>query len=289
MVKESPWRHRTRNGTYEGDEGSKPSWRATLRYMRSELSTNRHALAVFTHGTFRATYRAHALGRLWPIADPLILMVVMSVVFGVVFRTTVSAYPVFLMLGLVPWHFLSHAWTDGTTSFLQHAEILKRTSVPGWVVATGIVLSHVLNLGFASLSILPLIVFYPGAFHFSAALLLLPVVLVLLVALALGLALASATLNVVYRDVGYMVNSALVVLFWATPIVYPLDHIPEHTRRWVLINPIASLLTCIRDIIIGGRLPPAAVFAAATLSCLGVLLVSIVLYRRFAQTVTDHV
>lgn len=288
-MKLEPWRHRTREGTHLGDEESAPSWRARLAHTLSDVRAHGHALRVFTHGSFRATYRAHALGRMWPVANPLILMVVMSVVFGVVFRTPVHFYPVFLMLGLVPWHFLSHAWTDGTTCFLQHAEILKRTSVPAWVVATGIVLSHVLNLGFASLSLLPLLVVYPDAFVFSPALLLLPVVVVLLIALALGLALASATLNVVYRDVGYIVNSALVVLFWATPIVYPLDHIPEHTRRWVLVNPIASLLTCFRDIIMGGRMPPTLVFAAAAAGCLGVLLISLMLYRRFALTVADHV
>jgi ABC-type polysaccharide/polyol phosphate export permease len=283
MSSEALWRHRTRQGTRIGDD---QSW---LRYLRSELLGQGHALAVFTHGCFRATYRAQALGRLWPIANPVILMIVMSLVFGVVFPTPVGAYPVFLMLGLVPWHFLSHAWTDGTTCFLSHAEILKRTSVPGWVVATGTVLSHVMNLAFASLSILPLIFVYPEAFRLSPALILLPVVVALLVVLVLGLALASATLNVAYRDVGYIVNSALTVLFWASPIVYPLDHLPPVARSWMLLNPMAGLLTCLRDIVMGGRLPPLDVFAAASLSSVTVLALALLLYRRFSRELADHV
>jgi ABC-type polysaccharide/polyol phosphate export permease len=289
MATDASWRHRTPTGTYLGDESAEPSLAAELRHATRDLRRHWHALGVFSHGRFRATYRAQALGLLWPVANPTILMIVMSVVFGVVFPTRVEAYPVFLMLGLVPWHFLSHAWTDGTTSFLQHAEIIKRTSVPAYVVASGTVFSHVLNLGFASLSLLPLVAIYPGAFQVSFAFLALPLVAVLLVALALGLALASAILNVVYRDVGYIVNSALVVLFWATPIVYPLEFLPEHARRWMLLNPMASVLSCLRDIVMKGQLPPASLLGIAALSCVGVLGVALLLYRRFAREVADHV
>jgi ABC-type polysaccharide/polyol phosphate export permease len=151
------------------------------------------------------------------------------------------------------------------------------------------VFSHVLNLAFASLSLLPLVALYPHAFHVSSALLLLPWVLLLLVALALGLATTSAVLNVVYRDVGYIVNSALVLLFWATPIIYPLDPMPDSVRRLMLLNPMASLLQCLRDIVIGGRMPPATVLGAATASCLGVLVIGLLIYRRFARQIADHV
>ena len=100
-------------------------------------------------------------------------MIVMTVFFGVVFPPDIDAYPVFLLLGLVPWHFLSHAWTDGTTCLLHHAAVIKRTSVPSYVVVMGTVFSHVFNLGFASLSLLPLIALYPDSFKVSLAMLLL--------------------------------------------------------------------------------------------------------------------
>jgi ABC-type polysaccharide/polyol phosphate export permease len=130
---------------------------------------------------------------------------------------------------------------------------------------------------------------YPSAFQVSFAILFLPVVLALLVALALGLALLSGVLNVVYRDVGYIVNSALVVLFWATPIMYPLDKISGTARRLMLLNPMASIIECIRDIIMDGRLPPLGVIAAAAGSSCGVLLLGLLLYRRFAREIADHV
>jgi len=288
MTSASVWRHRTPRGTIVGDDDA-PSTQAELRRFVEELSSNLHALEVFTLGRFRATYRAQALGLLWPMANPTILMIVMSVVFGVVFPSSIPAYPVFLMLGLVPWHFLSHAWTDGTTCFLHHAEIIKRTSVPAYVVVIGTVFSHVLNMGFAALSIVPLIAFYPEAFHVSAALLLLPVVVVLLVALGLGLVLLSAVLNVVYRDVGYVVNSALVVLFWVTPIVYPMGKLAGLSHKAMLLNPMATLIQCVRVIVLEGAMPPPAILGAAAVSSLAVLISGALLYRRFSGVVADHV
>lgn len=285
----SLWLHRTPTGTIVGEELEEHSLAGELRGVVADLRLQRHAILVFTQGRFRATYRAQALGLLWPIANPLILMVVISVVFGLVFPAEIPAYPVFLMLGLIPWHFFSHSWTDGTTCFLQHADLLKRSGVPGYVVAMGTVFSHLQNLGFASLSILPLIALYPSYFQVSLAILVLPIVLVFLIALALGLVLISGVLNVVYRDVGYIVNSALVVLFWATPIMYPLDKVAGNARRMILLNPMASIIECTRAIVMDGRFPPPGVIGAAAVSSSLILLVGLLLYRRFARQLADHV
>jgi ABC-type polysaccharide/polyol phosphate export permease len=283
------WQHRTPTGTILGDELEEPSLAAELKSVTADFRAHRHAIKVFTEGRFRATYRAQALGLLWPIANPLILMIVISVVFGWVFPTEIPAYPVFLMLGLIPWHFLSHSWTDGTTCLLEHAEVLKRTSVPGYVIAAGTVFSHLHNLGFASLSILPLIALYPSAFQVSLAMLALPLVLVFLVVATLGLVLISGVLNVVYRDVGYIVNSSLVVLFWATPIMYPLDRVAGTARRILLLNPMASIIESTRAIVMDGRFPAAGVTAAAAASSGLILLIGLLLYRRFARQLADHV
>jgi ABC-type polysaccharide/polyol phosphate export permease len=275
--------------TFVAELGAPEPRRLPLASTIASLYEHAPALEAFTLGRFRAAYRAQALGLLWPLANPTILMIVMSVFFGVVFPTDIEAYPVFLILGLVPWHFLSHAWTDGTSCFLHHAEVIKRTSVPAWVVALGSVLSHVLNLGFASLSVLPLIAFYPSAFHVSLALLILPLVVLFLVALGVGLALVSAVSNVVFRDVGYIVNSALVVLFWATPIFYPMDRLGPFARRLMLLNPMAAVIQCIRDVVLKGVVPPASVLMAAFVTCSSVLLLGVLVYRRFAHVVADHV
>ena len=283
------WIHRTERGSYVGAEDGTPRTLGALAQLVDQLRLYRHTLAVFATSKFRAGHRAQALGVLWPMAYPTVLMIVMSVVFGVVFRTDIDAYPVLLMLGLVPWHFLSHAWTSGMHAVLVHAEIVKRTSVPPWVIIGGTVLSDLYNLGFAALSILPLLAFYPEAFRVSFALLLIPVLVIFLIAFGLGLALASGVLNVLYRDVGYIVDSVLIALFWATPIIYPLERVPGLARTLMHLNPMATIVEALRVIVMDGHAPPLAILGSAGLGSFGILLVGMLVYRVYAHVVSDHV
>jgi homopolymeric O-antigen transport system permease protein len=283
------WRNYTPQGAYFGDPSEPPTRRARLIYLFHELRANRRALSVFANSRFRATYRAQALGILWPMANPLILMVVMSFVFGVIFKTDIKAYPVFLMLGLVLWHFVTHSWTGGTQCLVQHAAVVKRTSVPSYVVTAGTVFSHLYTLGFASLSMIPLVAFYPDAFQISIWLVLVPVLIGFVVMTMLGLTLATSVLNVIYRDVGYLVDSLLLVLFWATPIVWPLEKLPKAVHAFLLLNPIAACLHCLRDIVMKGALPPLKVFGVAAVTSFATLIIGIALHRKYDAWVTDHV
>lgn len=283
------WEHRTASGTYLGDADGAPRRLGGLGRLFGQLLRYRHTLAVFASSKFRAAHRAQMLGLIWPIAYPTVLMIVMSVVFGVVFRTDLEAYPVLLMLGLVPWHFLSHAWTSGMHSLLVHAEIIKRTSVPPWVIISGTVLADLYNLGFSALSVLPLIAFYPEAFQVSVALLLLPVIVVALIFFGLGLALASSVLNVIFRDTGYIVDSVLIALFWATPIIYPLERVPGVANTVMHLNPMATIVEAVRVIVMRGEVPSFGLMGAVLGGCFGTFFVGVFVYRRFAPVVSDHV
>jgi ABC-type polysaccharide/polyol phosphate export permease len=283
------WRHHTARGSYLGDDARAFTWRGRARRIVGEVRDNRTILRVFTVSRFRARFRAQALGVIWPVANPLILMIVMSVVFGLVFRNDVRAYPVFLMLGLVLWQFLTHAWTEATTCMVSHAAVVKRTSVPSWVVVAGTVLSHLFTLAFASLALVPLVAFYPEAFRVSFALLSLPLWLALVVAFALGLSLTTSVLNVFYRDVHYIVDSTLLVLFWATPIVWPLEQVGEGVRPWLLMNPIAAMLEGIRAAVMDGRFASGEHLTIALAGSATMLIVGVAIYARLGDRIADQV
>jgi len=285
----SEWRHYTPEGAYRGSADQPPTGLRRVRHVWRQLQESWDVLVVFSTSRFRATYRAQVLGILWPMANPLILMIVIALVFGVVFRHHLEAYPVYIMHGLVLWHFVTHAWTQGTACLVQHGHIVKHTGVPTYVVATGTVFSHLFTLGFASLSLVPLVAFYPDAFRLSFALLLVPVLLLFIVLTMLGLVLATSVLNVLYRDVGYVVDSLLLVLFWATPIVWPFDRLPQEVHKFVLVSPLASILHCMRDVVMKGVLPPATVFGAAALTSVLTLVLGVLIHRRYAHLVPDHV
>ena len=285
----SVWEHRTSRGSYLGDAEGRPLRLGALARLREQIARYRDTIVVLSNARFRAAHSAQTLGVLWPMAYPTVLMIVMSFVFGYVFETPVEGYPVLLMLGLVPWHFVTHGWTGGMHSLLTHGDIVKRTAVPPWVVIAARVRSDVYNLGFSALSILPLVAIYPESFRISPALLLIPFMIVCLIALVLGLALGSAVLHVLYRDTNYIVDSALIAAFWATPIIYSLDQVPGVGRTLMHLNPMATIVEALRAVVVRGELPAGSVIWSASLGSLAVLVLGILVYRTFVPAVSDHV
>ncbi|MBI2892452.1 MAG: ABC transporter permease [Deltaproteobacteria bacterium] len=283
------FRHRTCTGTLVADEADPGRSRSRIGTLLWELRQHRHALRVLVAMQYRSTHRAQALGVFWPIANPLILTAVVSVVFGRLFPQAREGYPVFLLIGLVLWNFLSHAWLEATDCLMRYSEIVKRTELPPYLVIVATILSNGISLGFSSLGMLPLLVFYPDSFHLSAALFLLPLIVVLVCLLGLALSLASAPLNVLYRDVGYLVGSLLLMVFWLTPIVYPVEAVSDRVRGILFLNPMTGLIECVRDIVMDGEAPPARALALSVATTLALFVAGALTYRRFASRIADHV
>jgi lipopolysaccharide transport system permease protein len=130
---------------------------------------------------------------------------------------------------------------------------------------------------------------FPGAFRLTPALLLVPVFLGLLVVLMVGIGLATSVLNVIYRDVAYLVNTALLVLYWLTPVIYPLDVIPQPYRSILAWNPLGGLLTALRGAIMHGRVPDVSAWVAIVVPTAVVLGIGWLIYRRNERLVLDYV
>ena len=108
------------------------------------------------------------------------------------------------------------------------------------------VLSYGINFCIESLALLLFVPFFPDAFRLSPALLLIPLLLLALVLALIGVALATSVLNVIYRDVAYLVNTALLLLYWLTPVIYPIQVVPEPFRSVLRWNPFGAIITALR-------------------------------------------
>src|SRR5437867_1017365 len=111
-------------------------------------------------------------------------------------------------------------------------------------------------------SLLVLLAFvFPQAFRLSPALLLIPVILAILLILLCGVALATSVLNVIYRDVAYLVSTTLTLLYWVTPIIYAVEGLPHPYRELMLLNPLTSILVALRGCLMLGQAPSALTWA----------------------------
>src|SRR5919199_1033033 len=209
----------------------------------------------------QAKYRGSLLGLAWSLANPVLLMAVYLLVFSVLWKTPFGSgghYGLFLLVGLSAWIFFASSVQSASRSLLDNANLIRKTRFPRQLVPLSIVATHLISFGVMLAALLVL--------NFA----LLPRVRgtewlavplgVALVAIASGLALAIACLNVLFRDVEFLVAALLLPLFFLTPVLYPLDD-PQIARRdWVVDvihwgNPLSPAVQALRDPLFYGRLP----------------------------------
>jgi ABC-type polysaccharide/polyol phosphate export permease len=277
------WVHRRPNGlAYGALDGSSGG-------ARPRSGDWLHVLGVLTRNEFRARYRAQALGILWSLLNPLVQMVIMSLLFTRVFRVSIPDYPVFLLIGFVVWQWVSNGVPQATQVFVAHADVVKRTVFPRHLLPIASVLSYGFNFALES-SLLVLLAFvFPQAFRLSPALLLVPVILVILVVLLCGVALATSVLNVIYRDVAYLVSTTLTLLYWLTPIIYAVDRLPPPYRNLMLLNPLTSVLVALRGCLMLGEVPSAVTWAGMVVPTAIILGIGWLVFRHHERLVLDYV
>ena len=212
---------------------------------------------------FQARYKGSALGIVWSLANPLLLMGIYVLVFSLLWRVTdeIPHYPLYLLAGLAPWIFFSTSLTAASRSMLDNANLIRKTRFPRQLVPLSAVATQLVTFAVMLAVLLVLNTALIPEVR-GTAWLALPLAAVL-VCLVGGLAIAVAAANVLFRDVEHLVGSLLLPWFFLTPILYSFNQIEafdEHERlvsvlRWA--NPVTPPIEAIRAPLWEGRLPRA--------------------------------
>ena len=209
----------------------------------------------------QAKYRGSALGVLWSVANPVMLMGVYLLVFGVVWKSPFANgghYPLFLLTGLALWTFFAAAVQSSTRSMLDNANLIRKTRFPRQLVPLSVVFAHLVSFG-AMLVLLLVVNFIALPRVRATEWLAIPLAL-LFVGVVCGVSLAAASLNVLFRDVEFIVAALLVPLFFLTPILYPLTGSPLDKHRTLVdvihwVNPLSPAIEAVRAALFSGSLP----------------------------------
>ena len=228
----------------------------------ADLLRYRDLFANLFRRDLQAKYKGSALGVLWTLANPLLLMAIYLVVFSTLWKARFAQldhYPLFLLTGLAPWVFFSTALQSASRSMLDNANLIKKTRFPRQLVPLSVVAAHLVSFG-VMLALLLVLDFALLPRVRATEWLALPLA-ALLVCLVGGLGLAVASLNVVFRDVEHIVAALLLPWFFLTPVIYPLrgvaalDRHPRIVDAIHWLNPLSAPIQAIRDPLFFGRLP----------------------------------
>ena len=269
----------------------------------TQLAGSRELLINLTLRDLRGRYRRSALGWAWSLANPLVNMLIFSLVFRVFLRVPVERgvfsglqnFPLFLIIGLVFWNFFSIGVTGSMSALLANANLIKKVYFPRHVIVLSAVGSAAVTL-LIEAGVVSLVLMIAGNFVLPW----LPIVLFFIVvqaAFVTGVALMLSVLNVYFRDLEYLTSLVLQMVFYATPVVYPLSLVPERAtilgmaipvRTIYTMNPMVRFVEIFRDCLYHLRMPGAKETLYVVVVAGATLLIGALVFNRLQRRLAEE-
>ncbi len=251
----------------------------------AELRRYRGLFLFLVWRDIKVRYAQTVLGALWAVVQPVLTMVVFTVVFGGLARieTGELPYAVFSLCGLVPWTYFSTALNGANMSLVSNPALVTKIYIPRLIIPSAPILAGLLDFAIGLVVLLGMLLWF-GIVPSLAALYAVPLLLLLAMMTAAGVGFWLSALNIQYRDVKYVAPFLVQLWMYAAPVVYPLSLVPEQYRLAYSFNPIATVIEGFRVVLAGqGVLRPA--YVAASLATALLLLVSGALFFRRTERV----
>ena len=212
----------------------------------------RELLYFLTWRDVRVRYKQTAFGAAWAIAQPLATMLLFTLVFGRLAKMPSDGLPyaLFAYVGLMPWTFFSNALTTSSNSLVVSSGLITKVYFPRLVLPASSVMAGLVDFFCAFMLFLGLMAWY--RVPLTMKMLMFPVMVLLLWAAALGVGTYLAALNVRFRDVRFVVPFLIQFWFFATPIIYPANMVPEQYRAFYFLNPLAGIIEGFRVSLLSG-------------------------------------
>ena len=215
-------------------------------------------------------YRRSVLGILWSLLNPLLTMAVISVVFSQLFRFNVPNYHIYVLTGLVLFSFHSEATSTAMNAIYMNSALIKKVYIPKYILVFAKPISSLVNLIFSVIAVFIIILFSDVKLNFIN--LLFPLPLLYLFVFSTGIGLILSVYTVFFRDIGHLYTVGLTAWMYLTPIIYPVEIVPERFLFLVkTFNPLYYLLLCFREVVFFSRLPSLQLH----LTCLGLALIAL--------------
>jgi lipopolysaccharide transport system permease protein len=252
-----------------------------------ELWAYRELLYIFAWRDIKVRYRQTLLGAVWVLGQPLITMIIFTLLFNRVAKLQSGSsvpYPLFVLSGVLLWNFFSGTVNHAGNSLLGASYLISKVYFPRLLIPLSNVATELVDFAVAALLLAAMMVNY-RVFP-SATFLLVPIPLAICTLLAVGIGFWVAALNVEYRDVRVIIPFLLQLAMYVTPVVYPLAALPERYRKYAQLNPMSGVIEAFRGTVLGQPFSLSALVWPAIASI--VMLVSGAYYfRRMERLFAD--
>lgn len=251
-----------------------------------EIYDYRQMIFRLVRKELRGRYKGSVLGFFWTFLNPLLQLLVYTMVFSVIMRSGIEKYYLFLFVALVPWIFFSSALTGGATSILGSADMIKKIYFPREVMPIAYVTSAFVNMILSFLVVFAVLI-VTGYGMNPVALLYLPIIMLVEYVLGLGIALLTSALTVFFRDLAYILGIVAMAWQFLTPVMYSQEMVEEVLPASLLqlwnLNPMTPVINAYRDILYYKTAPQLSTLAAAVILGVAILIIGEVVFVKLQK------
>lgn len=219
-----------------------------------EIYDYRQMIFSLVRKDLRGRYKGSVLGFLWTFINPLLQLVVYTIVFSYILPTAIDKYYLYLFVGLIPWIFFSASITGGSSSIVAQKDLIKKIYFPRQVIPISYVTSCFVNM-LLSFVVIFIVVLISGVGFNPTALLCLPVIMIVEYVLALGMALLSSAITVYFRDLEHILGIFTMAWMYMTPIMYDKSIVPKKLIPVFNLNPMTHVIECYRAVLYDKKIP----------------------------------
>lgn len=230
-------------------------------------------------------YKHSFFGVLWSFINPLLQIGVYALIFPLIMKNSIPNYTVFMVCGLIPWAYFSTVLNRASFVMIENGNIIKKVYFPREILPLSLVTSETVNFLISSVLIFAFVLI--KGMGVTKYILVFPLVLLVQYVILLGLALIFSSVTVYFRDLQHFIGVILQLYFYATPIVYSVDTIPEQFR-WILkFNPMTYIIDGYRDIFYNQTMPNMKMLGIVFLIGFIVMIIGYIIFnklqKRFAE------
>lgn len=251
----------------------------TFRYRKKMFLQYKDLIKELVNRDLKLKYRRSFLGYIWSVLNPLLVMLVLTLVFSTMFKKNIENYPVYLLTGRMLYDFLTTSTNGAMKSVTGNAALLKKTYIPKYIFTVAKVTSCLVDFLLSLGAMLVVMIITRAPFYWE--LLLGPVVFLQIYIFCTGLGFLLAELHVFFRDIQYIYRAITTAWLYLTPIIYPIERLPDVMQLLIkAFNPMYYYVAQFRDLALYGRLPGPRIFWGGWLWAFAMLFVGLRAFQK---------
>lgn len=254
---------------------------AQLKTSWSHFTKYRPLIYELVTRDLKVKYRRSFLGYVWSILNPLLMMLLQTMVFSYMFRFDIDNFPLYLICGNTLFNFFNESTTMGLGSVLQNSSLIKKVYIPKFIFPLSRVVSSFVTMSFSLVAVLLVMLITGATFYPTVLLSVLP--LLLLFVFSCGMAMLLSALAVYFRDIQYLYGVLTMAWMYATPLFYPISALPPMFIPIIKLNPLYHYINCMRNLVMYGVIPGVNTWFACIASAVVMLVVGLAAFRKLQR------